>query len=122
VSGYASVPALLGGCGVSARTSGVYLALPLRPPRLLYGAAMNFIRSRLRRLEKLRRGRLRCPGCGLMLESKGYIVVDGNDPAPEVPEVCPECGRNTRLHIVVVYEDEEGEGGGADGRLRRDYP
>jgi hypothetical protein len=72
---------------------------------------MSFIRSRLRRLEQSRRGQLPCPGCGLKPQDKDYIVLCGNDPAPEVPEVCPECDRNTRLHIVVVYEGDEGEGG-----------
>ncbi len=71
---------------------------------------MSFFKSRLRRIEEASRPS-RCPGCSLRPEDKGYIVLDGKDPVPEVPEVCEECGRNTRLHIVVVYgDDEEGEG------------
>jgi hypothetical protein len=71
---------------------------------------VSFSRGRLRRLEDRRRGGP-CPECGLRPQDKGYIVVDGNDPVPELPEVCEACGRDTRLHIVVVYDgDEEGEG------------
>ena len=67
---------------------------------------MSF-KSRIKRLEQGPAGGT-CPGCRLRPQDKGYIVVDGKDPVPEIPEVCPECGRYTRLHIVVV---EEGEGG-----------
>jgi hypothetical protein len=37
-------------------------------------------------------------------------VLCGNDPAEHLPEVCPECGRSTKIRIKVVYEGEEGEG------------
>jgi len=40
----------------------------------------------------------------------GYIVLCGNDPAKHLPEVCPECGRSTKIHIRVTYEGQEGEG------------
>jgi hypothetical protein len=67
------------------------------------------------RLEKLKASARngpsgRCLECGLMPQDKGYIVVDDNDPAGHLPEVCPECGRSTKIHIRVVYEGEEGEG------------
>jgi hypothetical protein len=64
--------------------------------------------GRLRRAEEKAGGTLRCSGCGLRPQNKGYIVVDGNDPVPHIPEVCPKCGRSTRLHIVIVYDGEEG--------------
>lgn len=71
---------------------------------------MSFIKSRLRRLEAASRQVRRCPECGFRSQDRGYIVVDGNDPVPELPEVCPECGRYTRIHIVVVEEGDEGGG------------
>jgi hypothetical protein len=52
----------------------------------------------------------RCQECGLGPQETGYIVVDDNDPAEHLPEVCPECGRSTKIHIRVVYEGQEGEG------------
>jgi rubrerythrin len=70
---------------------------------------MSFIKGRLRRLEERSHGG-RCQECGLRPQDNGYIVVDDNDPAGHIPEVCPECGRSTKLHIRVVYEGEEGEG------------
>jgi hypothetical protein len=74
---------------------------------------MSFIKSRLRRVEaSARKGPTgRCQGCGLRPHDKGYIVAYGNDPAPHIPEACPECGRSTKVHIRVVYEGEEGGGG-----------
>lgn len=73
---------------------------------------MSFFGSRLRRVEAATRKGPggRCSECGLRPQDKGYIVVDGMDPVPHLPEVCPQCSRSTRLHIVVVYEGEEGEG------------
>jgi rubrerythrin len=71
---------------------------------------MSFFGSRLRRVEAKASGSKRCPECALRPQDKGYIVVDDKDPVPELPEVCPECGRNTRLHIVVVEEGGEMEG------------
>jgi hypothetical protein len=70
------------------------------------------ISSRLEKLEaSARSGQSgRCPGCDLRPQDNGYIVVDANDPAGHIPEVCPECGRSTKIHIRVVYEGEEGEG------------
>jgi hypothetical protein len=70
---------------------------------------MSFIKSRLRRVEASVRGGP-CPECGLRPQDKGYIVVCGKDLAPHVPEVCPECGRSTKVHIRVLYEGDEGEG------------
>jgi rRNA maturation protein Nop10 len=70
---------------------------------------LSVIKSRLRRLEEYMRGG-RCPECGLRPQDNGYMVVDDNDPARHIPEVCPECGRSTKIHIRVVYEGEEGEG------------
>ena len=70
---------------------------------------MSFIKGRLRGLEEHIRGG-RCQECGLRPQDNGYIVVDDNDPAGHIPEVCPECGRTTKIHIRVVYEGEEGEG------------
>jgi hypothetical protein len=52
----------------------------------------------------------RCPECGLWPQETGYIVVDNNDPAGHLPEVCPGCGRSTKIHIRVIYEGQEGEG------------
>ena len=73
------------------------------------------IDGRVRKLESSVRGTRTCPGCGLRPRDKGHIVVDDKDPVPELPEVCPECGRDTKLHIRVVYEgEEEGEGARAD--------
>ena len=69
---------------------------------------MNHIKSRLTHLEEHIRGGL-CQECGLRPQDNGYIVVDDNDPAGHIPEVCPECGRTTKIHIRVVYEGE-GEG------------
>ena len=70
---------------------------------------MSFIKGRLRGLEEHIRGG-RCQECGLRPQDNGYIVVDDNDPAGHIPEVCPECGRTAKIHIRVVYEGEEGEG------------
>ena len=70
---------------------------------------MSFIKGRLRRLEERSRGD-RCQECGLRPQDNGYIVVDDNDPAGHIPEVCPECRRSTKIHIRLVYEGEEGEG------------
>ncbi len=75
------------------------------------------IASRLEKLEASARSGPsgRCPQCGLMPQDKGYLVVEDNDPAGHIPEVCPECGRSTKIHIRVVYEGgEEGEGAIAD--------
>jgi hypothetical protein len=74
------------------------------------------ISSRLEKLEASTRSGPsgRCPECGLRPQDNGYIVVDDNDPAGHIPEVCPECGRSTKIHIRVVYEGEEGEGTIAD--------
>ena len=83
---------------------------PAPPHYLGRRDVVSISRGRLRRLEDRRRGGP-CPECGLRQQDNGYIVVDGNDPVPDLPEVCPRCGRNTRLHMVVVYEGEEGEGG-----------
>ena len=41
-----------------------------------------------------------------------HIVVEGKDPVPGLPEACPSCGRRTRVHIRVVFEDAEVEEGG----------
>jgi hypothetical protein len=70
------------------------------------------ISSRLEKLEASARSGPsgRCPECGLGPQETGYIVLCGNDPAGHIPGVCPECGRNTKIHISVVYEGEEGEG------------
>ena len=70
------------------------------------------ISSRLEKLEASARSGPsgRCPECGLGPQETGYIVVDDNDPAGHIPEVCPECGRSTRINIRLVYEGEEGEG------------
>jgi rubrerythrin len=70
------------------------------------------ISSRLEKLEaSARSGQSgRCPECGLRPQDNGYIVVDDNDPAGHIPEVCPECGRSTKIHVRVVFEGEEGEG------------
>jgi hypothetical protein len=70
---------------------------------------LSFSKTRLRCIEEHIRGG-RCQGCGLRPQDNGYIVVDDNDPAGHIPEVCPECGRSTKIHLVVVYEGEEGEG------------
>ena len=82
---------------------------------------MNSIKGRLRRAEAAVVGG-RCPGCKLRPQDKGHIVVEDKkgtrDPVPGLPEVCPECGRHTRIRIVVVEDpdpspetDEEGEDG-----------
>jgi hypothetical protein len=70
------------------------------------------ISSRLEKLEASTRSGPsgRCLECGLRSEDNGYIVVDDNDPAGHIPEVCPECRRSTKIHIRLVYEGEEGEG------------
>ena len=70
------------------------------------------ISSRLDKLEASTRSGPsgRCPECRLRPQDNGYIVVDDNDPAGHIPEVCPECRRSTKIHIRVVYEGEEGEG------------
>jgi hypothetical protein len=79
---------------------------------------MSFNRSRLRRIEEASRGG-RCPECKLPPDGPGYIVLDGEDPVLELPEVCPRCGRNTRTRIVVVEEGDEGEGGDTIGQMLR---
>jgi hypothetical protein len=70
------------------------------------------VSSRLERLEASARSGLsgRCTECGLGPRETGYIVLCGNDPAEHLPEVCPECGRSTKIRIKVVYEGGEGEG------------
>lgn len=72
---------------------------------------MSFIKNRLRRIETSILDSY-CPRCCLRPQDKGYIVVDGKDPVPELPEVCPECGRSTRIHIVVVEDEEAAKGEG----------
>ena len=69
------------------------------------------VSSRLEKLEASAHGGPSgcCQQCGLRPQDNGYIVVDDNDPAGHIPEVCPECGRSTKIHIRVVYEGE-GEG------------
>jgi hypothetical protein len=67
------------------------------------------MKSRLRRIEEQAHSGP-CQECDLSPQSKGYIVLDGKDPVPHLPEVCPQCGKSTRIHICVVYDDE-GEGG-----------
>ncbi len=66
------------------------------------------IEGRLRRVGSAARAAVRCPGCGLRPQDRGHVVVDDKDPAPELSEVCPACGRNTKIHIRVVYEAEGG--------------
>lgn len=74
--------------------------------------------NRLQRLEASIRSQRRCPVCGLRPDEWGYQVVSypeeekqaTRDEAPHIPEVCPECGRDTKTHIVVTYEDDPGEG------------
>jgi hypothetical protein len=70
------------------------------------------VSSRLERLEASARSGPsgRCQQCGLRPPDKGYIVVDDNDPAGHLPEVCPKCGRSTKIHIRVLCGGEEGEG------------
>jgi hypothetical protein len=70
------------------------------------------ISSRLEKLEASARSDPsgRCLECGLRPQDNGFIVVDDNDPAGHLPEVCPECARSTKIHIRLVYEGEEGEG------------
>ncbi len=70
------------------------------------------VSSRLEKLEASARSGPsgRCQQCGLRPQDNGYIVVDDNDPAVHIPEVCPECERSTKIHIRVTYEGEEGEG------------
>jgi hypothetical protein len=70
------------------------------------------VSSRLERLEASARSgpSARCPECGLGPQETGYIVLCGKDPAEHLPEVCPECGRSTKIHIRVTYEGQEGEG------------
>ena len=66
------------------------------------------IGGRLRRVGWAARAVVRCPGCGLRPQDKGHIVVDDKDPAPELPGVCPACGRDVKIRIRVVYEAEGG--------------
>jgi hypothetical protein len=68
------------------------------------------ISSRLERLEASARSGSsgRCFVCGLGQRETGYIVVDDTDPAGHLPEVCPECGRSTKIHIRLVSEGDEG--------------
>ena len=74
------------------------------------------ISSRLEKLEASARSGPsgRCPKCALRpqdnAQDNGYIVIDDNDPAGHIPEVCPECGRSTKIRVRVVFEGEEGEG------------
>jgi hypothetical protein len=77
---------------------------------------MGSIEGRLRLLEE-QGHRGRCAGCGLRPQDGAYVVAYGNDPAAHVLEVCPECGRSTKVHIRVVYDGEEGEGGVSYGAL-----
>ena len=76
---------------------------------------MSSMKGRLRRAEAAVGGG-RCPGCKLRPQDRGYIVIEDEkgtrDPVPGLPEVCPACGRHTRLRIVVVEDAEAEEGGG----------
>ena len=74
------------------------------------------VSSRLKRLETSTRSGPsgRCPECGLGPQDTGYIVLCENDPVPHLPQVCPDCGRTTKIHIRVTYEGEPGEGVIAD--------
>ena len=73
---------------------------------------MSSIEGRLRRAEASARGSSCCPRCGLRPRDRGHIVVEGvvegEDPVPELPEVCPSCGRYARVRIVVVEEGGRG--------------
>ncbi len=68
------------------------------------------LNGRIGRLESSARGTSACPACGLRPRDSGHIVVDDKDPVPELPDVCPACGRDTKIRLRVVYEGEEGEG------------
>ena len=73
---------------------------------------MNFIKSRLRRLEGHIRGG-RCQECGLLPRGPGRIVLFGEaaprQTLPDNPgEVCSSCGWPLWCVIRVVYEDAEG--------------
>ena len=73
---------------------------------------MNFIKSRLRRLEEyIRDGR--CQECGLSPHGPGRIVLFGEDAPrqtlPDNPEErCGSCGRPLWCVLRIVYEDAEG--------------
>jgi hypothetical protein len=72
---------------------------------------LNFIKSRLRRLEEHIRGR--CQECGLPPHSPGHIVLFGEaaprQTLPDNPdERCGSCGRPLWCTLKVVFEDAEG--------------
>ncbi len=73
---------------------------------------MNFIKSRLRRLEGYIQG-VRCQECGLPPDGPGRIVLFGEaaprQTLPDNPEErCHSCGRPLWCMLRVVYVDTEG--------------
>lgn len=73
---------------------------------------------RIQKLEASIRSGRKCPVCGLRPDEGGYLVVSypeegtTRDEAEHIPEVCPECGRHTKTHINVTYDDDAGLPGG----------
>jgi hypothetical protein len=73
---------------------------------------LNFIKSRLRRLEEHIRGG-RCQECALPPHGPGRIVlIDDGSPEEGFPddpaERCGSCGRPLWCVLRIVYEDAEG--------------
>jgi hypothetical protein len=72
---------------------------------------MNFLNSRLRRLEERISGGGPCPECGRSprnrAEAQRIVLVDGEDAEPEPAELetCPECGLP---EVIVLRLVEEG--------------
>lgn len=74
------------------------------------------INNRIQKLEATIHSGRKCPVCGLRPDERGYVVVSypeetTHDEAEHIPEVCPSCGRHTKTHIVVTYDDDPGGAG-----------
>ena len=72
----------------------------------VFGMSRGNLHDRLEKLEAsaCRAASGRCRECALRPQDNGYLVVDDNDPAGHIPQVCPQCGRSTKIHVRLVYE------------------
>jgi membrane protease subunit (stomatin/prohibitin family) len=62
---------------------------------------MNFLNTRLRRLEKRAKGGP-CSECGLRPDGHGHVILERIPEGEQ--EFCPECGRPLWTVIKVVYD------------------
>ena len=73
---------------------------------------MNFIKSRLRRLEESGHGH--CPECYQKLKTMLAYYPEQGESAPEAP-TCLSCSRPLAYVMRVVYDGNESEAKGGGG-------